>query len=192
MKTTSLFVELIVIGIGATLGISLLLLAVFDSNLEILGAFAKINSLLLTAIGIAIVYPIGIIIDRVADRMLSRSTTAIRKKVFSDREFVLAGIVDIYTNSSPLVDMIEYGRSRMRICRGWLIDVVLIFIGGNVYLVAAKSAGFEEALLFSLFCVLLWCGFYFAWQNLTFKGFEKISGISQILRKNNHTKSPKK
>lgn len=182
MKTTSLFVELIVIGIGAALGMGLLLVSIFDPHLTIAHWIKESDNLLLTALGIAIVYPIGIIVDRLADRLMKRPSRLIRQKVFTgEREEVLAGIVDIYTNNSPLVDMIEYGRSRMRICRGWLINIPLLLLGGVIFLIADHKTNAWHIVGLIIFALILSSGFYYAWYNLTCKGYEKIKGISRII-----------
>ncbi len=182
MKTTSLFVELIVIGIGAAFGAVLLLTAICDPGLTIVGKINESNNLLLTAVGIAVIYPIGIIIDRLADRLMKRPSRHIREKIFAgERAEVLEGLVDIYTNNSPLVDMIEYGRSRMRICRGWLVNIPLILIGGITFLTISQKATTLHIFFFVLLALILTGGFYYAWYNLTFKGYEKIRDISRII-----------
>ena len=94
MKTTSLFVELIVIGIGAIFGLGLLVTAMCDPGLTMVGRIQESNNLLLTAIGIAVIYPMGIIIDRLADRLMKRPSRKIREEIFAgERVEVLEGIV---------------------------------------------------------------------------------------------------
>ena len=126
MSTTNLFVELIVIGIGAMLWLILLTLALFgfqwlQFKVEIL--VALVIPLL------SLIYLLGIIVDRIADSIFERIwSKQIRKTVYqesnqqnfyNDRRLVLS-------QQNPITERLLYAQSRTRICRGWSLNAAVI------------------------------------------------------------------
>lgn len=182
MNTTNLFVELLVIGISAAIWCLLLALAFVEINETFLTQLQTKHEFLLTLLALPFIYVLGIVTDRLADIVFSRETTRLGKEIYSDKKETLADKVVIYKTASPLVDMINYGRSRMRICRGWLFNLPLILVTLNIYL-GCHDYTLKSFILANLSLVVIWLAFYLAWRDLIVKEYEKLQRISAILRK---------
>lgn len=123
MNTTNLFVELIVIGVGAAAWILMLVLAIFGRNSvptdSALSAAALVPSL-------SIVYLLGILTDRAGDALFEKAwVPRLRAPLFPDEADYHRAKTDFMLSSDRLAQLLEYGRSRMRICRGWVVNATL-------------------------------------------------------------------
>ena len=124
MNTTDLFVELIVIGVGATMWVALLVLSIFGYAWVSFDHLFALPSLLPI---LAITYIFGIVTDRIADSLFDKVWKPKLAQQFyqqdgddyDDRRYV-------YLRSERLASLLEYGRSRLRICRGWVLNTTLI------------------------------------------------------------------
>jgi hypothetical protein len=182
VTTSSLVVELVVIGVGATSWVALLVASVFGNSWLI---SLQPYSTLLAIPALAMVYTLGIVSDRMIDSIFGLIWGGtLRQKYFSDnasyhhaRQTVLAG-------SNRMADMIEYSRSRMRVCRGWAIHSLLIAVALNLYcwlqIEDRNTAYLIHIFGTSLFCVLgftSWC----AWRNLTTTQYLQVREQSRFL-----------
>ncbi|NJN21306.1 MAG: hypothetical protein HC812_09070 [Leptolyngbya sp. RL_3_1] len=70
MSTTDLFVELLIIGVGAAIGLFLLVLTVFGYGWLAWDGLLSLPALLPI---LAIVYVLGIVVDRFSDRLFEKS-----------------------------------------------------------------------------------------------------------------------
>ena len=142
MNVTALFVELLVVGIGTATWLALFLAAIlkykFDTNL------LQDNPALIGTLT-AIVYVLGIVVDRlVRDLFMPTLETKARMAVFTPERIKhikeIAPHIDernlsmeiekfIRAKSESLASKIDYNRSRLRICRAWVLHFVLIGIG---------------------------------------------------------------
>jgi hypothetical protein len=127
MSTTSLFVELLVIGAGAAIWVVLLTLAFFGVDWLPAGG-SKDLALPMLLPALSVTYVLGILVDRLADRVLDGQADRLRAKRFSSREDYRHARTLIYTQSESLKELFEYGRSRLRICRGWTVNAAVIVI----------------------------------------------------------------
>ena len=124
MNTTNLFVELIVIGVGAVIWVLLLALSVFgypgfSLNPDLWPIFLMPF--------LAITYLLGIITDRVADSLIEYIwNDDLRDSYFENREQYYNARRIIFLKSEKMTDLLEYGRSRLRICRGWVFNGLAI------------------------------------------------------------------
>jgi hypothetical protein len=175
MSTTSLFVELIVIGVSTLIWIVLLIFAVFGYT------WMPIDILLSPAAAVpvlAIVYVLGIISDRIADAVFDRIwSDDLRGPYFPDKAAYYQARRRILIHSERLSDLLEYGRSRLRICRGWAFNSILIAIAGNAFLWANFGdlpSALPVSVFSSLFLLLLSFGAWFAWQRLVKTEYRKI------------------
>lgn len=135
MNTTNLFVELIVIGVGAAAAIVLTIFAVFGVEWV---PTTKLASVAVIAPGASIVYLLGIVTDRIADRAFSPVASSIRKSVFPDQEAYNAARSKVY-EESPFLNLFEYTRSRLRIVRGWTLNTLLIAPAFNAFVLVQLS-----------------------------------------------------
>jgi len=186
MNTTSLFVELIVIGAGVGIWLILLLVAVFDfgwltfSYPELLGSAIP---------ALAVIYVFGIIWDRLADRLFELLwADPLRQSHFKKLENYYEARRIILTRSAALSELLEYGRSRLRICRGWTLNALMIGISLNI-LAWSRLAGSAEVWWLSLAgstaCLALAAGSWYAWWSLSKAEYRKIKEQSAYLKKDN-------
>lgn len=151
MATTQLFVELLIIGVGVAIWLGFLLAILlrfqWGEPLPEIGA-ASLTALLGTA------YVLGILVDRAAYAAFHPIERRHRNKVFGenpnpsvdDRErFILV-------KSSSLREQILYNRSRLRICRSWILNFALISALSSAW--ALQQAAWGIALI-SLGALLL-------------------------------------
>lgn len=163
MNTTALFVELLVIGLGVTIWLVLLIAAVFGYTFSNLASNVSIFALA-PIFGIA--YLLGIVVDRIAYELFRGLEKRIRNRIIpgsgasptSDRErFVL-------TNSEVLRDQIIYNRSRLRLCRSWIINFILIALSSAIWGYAVEQYNsFVLTLLGVTFALLT----FWTWRKLS-------------------------
>ena len=119
MTTTAVFAEIIAIGIQAVIVLGVGLAAVVD-----LGPVASElqNWAALTTVAVlAIAYVLGVAVDRLADSLLGALIT--RRGGPSQLDFGRARLRVLQT-SSPLANFLEYQRSRMRLMRGTVLNLL--------------------------------------------------------------------
>lgn len=120
MNTTSIFVELVVVGLHTAIWMALIILAFVgyqNLNLE------KVFTLNLALPILAITYILGILVDRAADIALTAQDDRLRSQYdlrglpgfLSMRFYVLSKSSDVYAQ-------LEYTRSRLRIARASILN----------------------------------------------------------------------
>jgi len=182
MSTTNLFVELIVIGVGAATWVVLLVLALFGY------AWVPVDRLFSPPAAIpllAVVYVLGIISDRIADVVFQwRWNDDLLDLHYSDRADYFSDRRRILTQSERFSELLEYGRSRLRICRGWAFNSVLIAVALNAFLWSIKGEqGFAWAVSIAgsvsmlVFALAAW----FAWRKLVMNEYRKIREQAEYL-----------
>lgn len=166
MKTTSLFVEILMIGSGLITWLGLLAFAFL--GLDWLPSNLSINSLILIPFT-AILYVLGIVWDRVVDRITDFWDKPIRNKYFTNSNEYHIAKDTVYSDAEPLKDLFEYTRSRMRICRSWMIDWLMISITFPFYIysnnLVTKKITF--IIFFSTVFFLLSLITFYSWKKLT-------------------------
>ena len=182
MSTTNLFVELIVIGVGAFIWLILLVFSMFGyawvpmDSLQSIGASIPI---------LAVVYVSGIISDRVADTVFEWIwSDDLRKPYFQDRREYYNARRIILTRSERLSDLLEYGRSRLRICRGWAFNSILIAICLNTFVwtkFSDKSFATSISVFGSISILVFALGAWFAWRKLTQNEYRKIKEQAEFI-----------
>ena len=175
MATTNLFVELLVIGIGAACWVGLLILAAFGleiTQLESLNTYPVLVPLL------AIVYLLGIISDRIADFVFDKCfSNPLRTQFFDEKRQYQDARRLVLESSTRLADKHEYGRTRIRICRGWSLNGVLIAISLNVLLQTRclEMPWFDVATRWGTAgCCLLSIASWWSWRLLCLTEYMKI------------------
>jgi len=187
MGTTSLVVELIVIGTGAALWVVLIILIVFgytwlpmDRLPELLGAPALIPIL-------SIVYILGVVTDRFSDWVFSLCDHSIRRSVFADPNDYQLARTRLYTESEGLTGLLEYGRSRMRVCRGWVVNSLLILATLNLF-ICLRLPNDAPRLRLTLFStvalILIAIGCWSTWHSLVQNEYDRLSEQSALLHDN--------
>lgn len=182
VNTTNLFVELIVIGVGASVWLVLLTLAVFGYAWvpvdQLLTPFAAVPIL-------AVIYVLGIVSDRVADAVFeSIWSDDLRTPYFRQRKEYYDARRLILTRSERLSDLLEYGRSRLRICRGWAFNSILIAVTHNLllWLRLADEALAPSISVFGSIALLTFSyAAWFSWKKLSENEYRKIKEQAQFI-----------
>jgi hypothetical protein len=182
MNTTNLFVELVVIGVGVFIWLALLVFAFFGVS------WMQVNNSLLISSALpalAFIYVLGIVWDRFCDTVFDRFWgKAIRDQSFDNVGEYYNDRRNIMLNSQPLSDLLEYGRSRLRICRGWAINAIMTGLCFNLFVwrqLGEHARALELAFFGGLGCALLAIGCWLAWRNLTRVEYRKIKDQSVYL-----------
>ena len=150
MKTTILFVELVVVGTGAALALALLFYTHFGVPL----CFSQIqnNSLLSNEIifiipALSFVYVIGIVIDKIAYQIFKYAVEdSFREQCFVTTEHYYRARHNLYTcgDAKEAIEAFEYGRSKVRICRGWTINSIFLILALILFM---NVHGFDHLIL---------------------------------------------
>jgi hypothetical protein len=139
VATTQLFVELLIIGIGAAIWLGFLLAVILDLPLG--SPLPDLSSTYLIGLS-SVAYVVGIVVDRLAwsvfrsfeDRQRDRVFGPIQEPSVQDRErYVLE-------NSSGLRPQVAYNRSRLRICRSWILNFVLTAICAGAWAIQQRAS----------------------------------------------------
>jgi hypothetical protein len=135
MKTTNLFVELVVVGTGATLFVALLFYTFFGDHLLFgrpLSSLAKPDDLASIIPVLSFIYVLGIVTDKIAYRIFNGKEDYLRKKSFEefgdDGYYQKRHILYTSANMTQAIEAFEYGRSKVRICRGWTVNSILLML----------------------------------------------------------------
>lgn len=173
MNTTNLFVELIVIGAGAFLWMVLLALAVLGYSPAGLVAALKVPMMLAV---LPLVYVLGILSDRLADRAFAGRDAALREEVFPGKlDDYYVKRRTILNRSERLTEQLEYGRSRLRICRGWAFNAPLVLLAFLLFVgLRIGRSGLPLALTGTALLLLLSLGCFWAWHSLSLTEYRKV------------------
>lgn len=213
MKTTDLFVEIIVIGIGAVISLLLFIFGVFGYEWV---PFDEAVSLVALIPFISVIYVLGIVIDRVADKLFDGWAKAIRVKVYSTQHEDNAShngqatprisfrpkpavsaeckkkITEqffkdrryIYIHPSRLADHLEYNRSRLRVCRGWTLNLLLILITYHFFMLQQPPEHvFVSFEIVYYLIALLMISTCYSWWHFTSEYVSKIRRQAKYLHK---------
>lgn len=185
MSTTDLFVELLVIGLGAAVWVLLLILSIFGIDWF---TFEQLTSVTVLVPALGFVYVLGIVTDRAADAIFDRYFKLPLKRLYysegSDQDFRDRRYV--YVKSEYLTSLLEYGRSRLRICRGWCFNGVLIIIALNIFAwsqLSTSAVSWRLSIYGTLLMGVLVWGAWRAWRQLILDDYRKIKEQAADLRR---------
>jgi hypothetical protein len=176
MNTTNLFVELVVIGVGALVWIVLCILALFGYDWI---PFEEVLSIPALVPILSIIYVLGIVFDRIADTIFEKLWGESLCKVwFKDRQEYQDTRLYVLHRSERLWNLMEYGRSRMRICRGWMLNSILIMIAMNIFVwtrLQDHPLAINLSAIGTPIILLLVLGSWYAWRQLSITECRKIN-----------------
>ncbi|WP_158709112.1 hypothetical protein [Streptomyces globisporus] len=169
-----MFVEVLVVGIG-----SLAALAVFFVSLAGVNNASRLaplaESTVIAGLSLAFAYALGILVDRGADSILASKRRQFRARYFASSA-TYAEAKKAISSNPDLMARADYARSRMRICRGWVFNSLLLFIAIDFAIMRFPLEG--RILMISATTVigfLLVLGFYVAWRNITLTSYRKLA-----------------
>ncbi|MFG3016156.1 hypothetical protein ACGFZB_38060 [Streptomyces cinerochromogenes] len=171
---TAMFVEVLVVGIGFVTGLAMLAAAAAGPQTTAKAAPVA-GSTPAAGVGLAAAYALGILADRAADKALARVRRRLRHTTFpSDSAYAQARLALAAVPS--LVTLADYARSRMRICRGWILNTALLTVAGDLLLLRYDVE--HRTLLLTLTTILgvaVTAGFYLSWHTITATGYRKLA-----------------
>ncbi len=142
MNTTAIFVELLLIGFGAACWLVLFLAGIVSARLDA-HSFEFTAPVVSVVVGVA--YVLGIVVDRLMRGLFAGPIQRwAARRVFNDdnvrsilksaprvegRDFSMKLEKYIRARSEALGNKIDYNRSRLRICRAWVVHFLLIALG---------------------------------------------------------------
>ena len=184
MNTTNLFVELLVIGLGPAAALGLIVLVALGPEVGSLAealAFTSSLGFIIPALGL--MYVLGIVTDRVADRVFGFWSKGIRVRYFESDGAYHEARRTIVMYSETIWGLRQYGRSRMRIARGWALNAALLMVPFNLW--ALGSAGLAGGVAAVMNCALvtLLVGAAYSWNALTHSEYRKIRGGAEFVRR---------
>ena len=123
MSTTDLLIEHLITGIQTAIWIILLSLT-FSGIDETLMEFLKANETLVLFLTMALIYPLGIFVDNLSDKLLDWKDKQIRDKEFKDKvpKDLSVSKVLLYAQDDKLSDFYAYIRMRIRISRSTFVN----------------------------------------------------------------------
>ncbi len=181
VASTSLFVELVVVGVGTVGAASLVLASAVGWGWL---AQARDAGPLLAFFGLPVAYVFGIVVDRLADTLGGPLGDAWLRRTYpgadgkrdyeADRLAVLG--------SAPLAARLDYGRSRLRVCRGWALNGIIALgtLAGYVLSLPHGQARLPIAAGGGLALVVLVAGCVFAWHDLDATQFRQVQQQAQV------------
>ncbi len=188
MATTNLFVELIVIGVGAASWVTLCILALFGVETIPVASAASYPVLVVL---LPFVYLLGIISDRIADFLFDKLFSgSLRLRYFKETRAYQDARRLVLSSSGRLADMHDYGRTRIRICRGWSLNAVLIAAALQFWLrTSAADARWNTTALTwgTAGCLFLAAASWWSWYMLCSMEYLKIREHADFLRRAAHS-----
>lgn len=194
MNTSNYVLELLIAGISTFVWIILLSISCWGNDLSInLDAFQNSDKFLLSLAFAPIIYVVGIINDRLVDKLFDRVSPLRKKK--SDIKRYRKARSAVYINSVTLTKLFEYGRMRIRICRNWTVNGILILISFLVFIwsdvanhiIQNSEAKIEISIAFSAIMLLSIIGSYTSWKDLNVKEFTFLEIQAEIFKQEKPT-----
>ncbi|MEZ4774401.1 MAG: hypothetical protein R3D00_14545 [Bacteroidia bacterium] len=185
MKSSSYIIELIVAGAGTIVWLALVLF--------IFVGYEWISLPLISEPAFVIVfspflYIAGVVTDRLVDNLFDKwFKENYHNPRFLGKEDYIIARTKIYLKSDSLRELIEYSKMRIRICRAWAFNSMMILITGDLFVLLPHSpfdrwgqrwaafAGITVSfLIFSLLA-------FRAWKSLSLKEAEYLAIQSKVL-----------
>lgn len=179
VAATTMFVEVLVVGIGSLAALVTFLAAIAgpDNASQI---SPIMGSSITAGLALAFSYALGILVDRGADGLLAKRRRSIRSVYFTSNSSYSAARQHV-SGRPDLAARADYARSRMRICRGWILNSPALF-GAAIFLIVRFELKNPTTLIACSAAVgaLLTFGFYVAWRNITATSYSKIAQQAQV------------
>lgn len=178
MKTTQIILEHLISGIQGIVWITLVGLSILGLDVlsyKLIGVYEN----LVLALLVALVYPLGIIIDNISDELLKSSEDAIRSRVPGGNQSMRYLLT--YHKDLNMEEFFDYIRMRIRICRSTFFNLFCITISLVVFTIvrwnslelkASMGQVLTTELVIGLSLVLM---AYYSWYLLTISFAKKIA-----------------
>ncbi|GHH31718.1 hypothetical protein [Streptomyces lanatus] len=174
VAATAMFVEVLVVGIGFLTGLGILAAAIAgpDNSRQLAPAAA---TPLAAGAALAFAYALGILIDRAADTVLAPARRRLRTQSFPTSAAYAQARLKL-AEVPALAARADYARSRLRICRGWVLNSILLTLAADLalwrYPVEHRPLLLGTATVLGVAAAL---GFYLSWHAITATGYRKLA-----------------
>ena len=138
MATTALVTEILIVGLQAEAWIAMFVLAAFGTGWVDLGGVQSWAALV-TILVLATAYVLGIVVDRLADSALGL-VRGPNPAGFAQRR------LEVLHRSPGMAPFLEYQRSRLRIARGTLFNLVVGTVAAVAFVLRGVDVGDAWAL----------------------------------------------
>ena len=143
------------------------------------------EKLLISVVITPIIYVFGVISDRMVDSIFDIYTNSkLRNKFFNSEDEYREARSLVYMKSDALTDLFEYGRVRIRICRNWIFNGILILVSALIFINYSDlkiELSYKLSTLVSFFMLLSVFGACIAWRDLNIKEFKFLKIQSKFL-----------
>jgi hypothetical protein len=179
MSTTSVLIEHLISGIQAAIWLALTIL-IFQGFDWIKPEYFKDADKYFLVLGIAVVYPLGVFIDEIADRLFRPKGDAIKKRILEGME-ISVGLVLERSKSDSLTQYFNYVKMRIRICRVSCFNFILITISA-IFCIAFHFRETPHNSKMGLIAIIAFAGIlltslaFFGWLKTTEVFYEKVKG----------------
>lgn len=183
MNTTSLLVDFLVIGVQAAVWLTLLFLSLFGlnpwANISVKGYEA-----ILGVLALSIVYPLGILIDHIADVILRRAVgDALRAERLKDKADENVMELLFKAKDPNLWSFYGYLRMRIRVSRSSSFNFILIGLCAFSFIVTRLDGQFLGSVWLLAFVVAAISWFvalmaFVVWRDLTVQFFDRQMKLS--------------
>lgn len=178
MKTTQIIIEHLIAGIQMLIWLALFVFSLTGIDWYTPEAW-HINSTAALAISVAFVYPFGIIIDNIADRLLQGREKKIRASIPGGQQSMRKLLLQL--NDADTTESFNYIRMRIRISRSAFVNFVMMTIAAITFVGAQLNGNgtyFIAALIVG--ALLIFISFY-SWKLLTTSCYTKLAKRYQEL-----------
>lgn len=187
MSTTSLIIEFLITGIQVALWLTLLFLAIFGIN-WINFERLKGAELIISALALPVVYPVGIFVDNLADRLLDKWNWIIRDKYLKEKSQSIIKLL-LLTKDERLGNIFEYSRTRIRISRSTALNFAVIAIALPLFIITRLDNPFgmnkwRVAALGSGTCLLITIFALWSWQHITHTVWSRLKYTFELYPEN--------
>lgn len=182
------FAELLVAGIQASVWLALVAATVLGTG-WISPARIEGWELVLGIVALALVYALGVVIDRVADRVFIRWDHVLRTKQLGEENVSEVGAwrLEVMARKPELATDLSYARSRARISRATALNLLLITGMGSVFVLTRTTlvngtgdwVRFGVVILLALGLVAL---SYWSWAATTKTQYTQLGRMHSLLR----------
>lgn len=174
VAATAMFVEVLVVGIGFLTSLGILAAAVAGpGNSRRLALVA--DTPLAAGAALALAYALGILIDRAADTALTTVRRRLRSQSFPTSAAYAQARLKI-SEMPELAALADYARSRLRVCRGWILNSIMLTLAIDLalwrYSVEDRPLLVATATVLGTLAAL---GFYLSWHAITATGYRKLA-----------------
>ena len=195
MSTTSLIIEFLIIGIQVAIWLILMFLSIFGVDWFV---FEKIKGfeIIIAALALPIVYPIGIFVDNLADSLLDKWNWKIRGEYIPEKSQSVIKLLVIAKNEW-LAAIFEYSRTRIRISRSTALNFLIITVILPTFIITRLDSLFGTytwwvAALGFTTCALIMIFALWSWQHITHTLWRRLKYAYELFPETATVESPPK